>query len=377
VKAAVEEQLKTIDTGSKFQLDHVSVKHNWKAETAEYLKLLAKREKTSSELDRMAELTEKSAKSYIDQSGMDAKTLGFEAGTDASGGYWMAPTFDMEVDKLVYEFSPLLNLIRVRQGGEKTEINSISTFDFNMRTNEDTAYTAKTPTLSQEELKYRDAGGLMSIGMAALSGSAYNVISELTELAADARIRYLEQIILTGLAASDGFNGIHFISGIGSAACAATNGTGGIVSKDLSNLLGAVASPARPRAKFVMNWLELCRITDERDNNGQPTNQVMTTPDGKFIHKPTGKEIIVSDLGYRLLNGVTNKTAGSNVPVICGDLSRFRFYQVGGMKIKTSNEFYFDKEAIALLMAIRFKQGVPTQSKTSFATLTGVKSVAI
>jgi hypothetical protein len=126
-----------------------------------------------------------------------------------------------------------------------------------------------------------------------------------------------------------------------------------------------------------MNWLELCRITDERDNNGQPTNQVMTTPDGKFIHKPTGKEIIVSDLGYRLLNGVTNKTAGSNVPVICGDLSRFRFYQVGGMKIKTSNEFYFDKEAIALLMAIRFKQGVPTQSKTSFATLTGVKSVAI
>jgi len=372
VKAEVEATLKTIDTGSNYSGNSVKVAHNWQAEAAEYMKLLSVKEKNVEQITRMSELREKSETAYKHS----AKTLGFEVGTDASGGYFMQPEFDMEVDKAIYTQSALLNEIRVRQGGEKTEINSMSTFDLTLRTNEDTAFTTKTVTFAQEELKYRDAGGLMSIGNDALAGSSYDIIKELTEQTIDSKIRYLEQIILTGLSASEGFNGIHFTSGIGSTACIATQGTGGVESKDLTNLWGAVGSVFRANAKFVMNTLEFIRLSDERDDKGQPTNRIITV-NGKFYHAGTGKEIVISDLGYRSLNGVTNKTAGSNVPVICGDLSKFRFYQNGGTRIKTSKDFYFDKDALALLVAIRFKQGIPTQAKPAFATLTGVKSIAL
>lgn len=372
VKSEVENQLKSIDLGSNYKSENVKVSHNWRKEAAEYLKLLANKEKNIDQINEMTELRSKSEKAYRES----AKTLGFEVGTDASGGYFMQPEFDAEVDKAIYKQSELLNAIKIRQGGEKTEINSISTFDFTMRTNESTAFTTKTVTFSQEELKYRDSGGMIAIGNSALTGSYYDIISELIELTIDSKIRYLEQIILTGLSATDGFDGIHFKSGIGSAACVATAGTGGVESKDLTNLFAAVGSVFRVNAKFVMNTLEFLRLSDERDSNGQPTNRIKEM-NGKFYHAGTGKEIIISDLGYRSLNGVTNKTAGSNVPIICGDLSKFRFYQMGGTQIKTNQGFYFDQDALALLVWIRFKQGIPIRSLSAFATLTGVKSVAI
>ena len=79
---------------------------------------------------------------------------------------------------------------------------------------------------------------------------------------------------------------------------------------------------------------------------------------------------------------LTFSISGTNESPIWGAKVRIIFNDSRDDVIKLTNEngetdFYFDKEAIALLMAIRFKQGVPTQSKTSFATLTGVKSVAI
>lgn len=384
-KAELKAELKTTspeDLLETLKKDHrVSVKEDadaWKAETGRILQLAAKSDKTNKENEEYHDLKSKAVNRLQSVYG-EKDTDAIIAQTDASGGFFMPPEFDPDVDKAVYKKSELLEKMQIRRGNEKTLINSIGTFDFTTRTSENTTATETKPTFAQEEVNPEQAIALVSLSNRALRGSAYNLISELTELAADAKIRYLEPLVTTASVDvdSDPFDGIRFQSGIttvNSINDANNNGSGIITSKDLTNMYLNAKSQTRNEdsACFVMDTRELMLLMEEEGDDGQYKEPV-TIINGQFVHKKTGKRIVVSDNMYRSLNGVTDRSTGSDVPTLFGPMSRFRFYQVLGMRVATSEHIFFKEDAIGIRFTFDFMQGIPAQSQDSFVSLQGLR----
>lgn len=385
-KKAVEKQLENAKVPSSLnnfdRKEAVSTNdqpEQWKQDTGRFIQLISEKHLNQKGQEELIDLKEKFEKRQAEVMGQKS-TDAIIAGTDAAGGYFMEPKFDMEVDKLVYEGSALLQAMKMRPGSEKTLINSISTFNFVHRTDENTAFTETRPTFAQEELKYQDLGAIVGLSNRALNGSAYNLTQELTELAADAKIRKLETVIPTGKASTADptdtndtfkFNGIWFTSGVTTVNAINKGGTGKVTSADLHAMF--LAAPAQTRAKgsFLLDSRELGVLMAEKASDGHLLKQVVNI-NGKFIHTLSGKEIIPVDNMERTLNSTTGYS-GTDIPVIFGVLDRFRFYTLGGMRVNTSTERYFEKDQTALRFIMSYKQGIPTYSLSSFVLLLGVK----
>ena len=293
--------------------------------------------------------------------------------TSNQGNDLIPVEFDMEIDKLVYTQSEFLDAIKIRKGTESTDINGIGTFDFTARTTDSRSFTETAPSTAKVNIDYRDAGAIVAVTNRMMNGSAYNVVSELLELAADAKIRYLEPILACGRVTGSGdpFNGIWF-SGINTKT-AKNNapGSGLIEFADLTNIfLGTAAQTRRsPSACFVMGTDELQNLMDRVDKNGQPI-EIIKEVGGKFYFK--GRRIIACDL-LPGVNGVTDKSTAPHVPVFYGALDRFRVYQNGSLDVKSSGEAGFEEDATKFRFKFEFKVGLPSHSLTSFTALLGVK----
>lgn len=377
VKSLVDEQLEGIKTHPLFTGEKkVTVEDNWRPEAVEGFKLALKvgrKIANSKELDAFESYRLKNIQRWQDQKGEKAID-GVISGTDTAGGFFMPPQFDAEVDKLVFTSSALLSAMKIRQGSEKTEINSIGTFNLAFRTDENTAFGTTKPVFAQQELKYKDAGAIVDIANRALESSYYDIINELVEGGADAKIRLLEPLITTGSVDvdSDAFDGIRFHTGVATLDCANNGGSGKVVSADLTNLYLAAPSQSRFQGSFIMDSREAMVLAEEKDTNGQKLKDVEMV-NGSFIHKPTGKTITIVDNMYRTCNGVIDRSTGTDVPVLFGVMPRLRFYQLGGFRIDMSKEFRFDYDATSMRFVIALKFGIPTQSRSSFVTLQGVK----
>lgn len=385
VNQQVEEELSKIKNAGNPFGSQPQIKENpeqWKLELAESFKLMVKvqaKTATASEQDEYREQRNKTLNRWAEVHG--EKTIdAVITGTDASGGFFMAPQFDAEVDKIVYDSSELLSAIKMRPGTEKTEINSISTFDFAYRSNENAAFGATKPTFAQQEHKYRDAGTLVYVANRALQGSYYNLVAELMELAADAKIRLLEPLLTTGSTADSPtaapFNGIRFHTGVTTLDCKNSGGSGRLETTDLTRLFLAAPSQTRKQGLFIMDSREAMLLAEEKDSNGRPLELVKMV-NGSYIHMPTGKQIIIVDTMSRTCSGVTDSQNGTDVPVLFGVLDRFRYYSLGGLRVDTSKDFSFDTDSMTMRFVMSNKWGIPAQSRSSFVTLQGVKSNAV
>jgi HK97 family phage major capsid protein len=356
---------------------------HWYKEAGEYIQLQLKKNKSVDELTKMKAYEQKSVDSWMKI--YDKKTLdGIIAGTDAAGGAFMPYVFDMEVDKLIFKNSGLLAAIKKRKGDEKTVINSMSTFNFVHRTDENATFTSTRPTYAQSTISPKDTGAIVNVSNSALRGSAYNLMAELIESSADSKIRAFEKIITTGKASTVNpddsndtfaFNSMWFTSSVSTIACKNSGGTGKIVSSDLTNLFLTAPSQTRAMGVFLMDSRELMVMMEEVGDDGQYKEPIVVV-NNKFIHKKTGKEIIPVDNMIRTLNSTTGYS-GTDIPVIFAPLDRFRFYEVGGMRIDTSQDRYFEYDQLGLRMIMRYLQGVPTYSLSSIVLLTGVKYSAV
>jgi len=379
VSALVEEKLASIKLKTHYE-DQVQVKTDWVADAAIALSLsvkVAKKQATSSEHDEFIRVSQVNLKRWDEKIGVKA-TDSIISGTSTAGGAFMPPEFDAEIDKLVYKKSALLTAIKMRPGGEKTEINSISTFNFTYRTDENTAFATTRPTTATQEVLYKDAGAIIGISNRALQGSYYNIISELVELGADAKIRLLEPLLTTGSidVDSDAFDGIRFHTGVATLNCANNGGSGRVLSSDLTNLWLTAPSQSRAGGVFIMDSREAMLLAEEKDSNGQKLRAVDIV-NGEFVHTSTGKKIIVVDTMHRLCNGVTDRSTGTDVPVLFANLEMFRYYELGGLRIDMSKEFYYDFDQTGMRFILANKFGIPTQARTSFVTLQGVKTNTI
>lgn len=362
---------KAISTGRV----HVSEPEGqWKADQAKMLSALVNVKKYGAGHKSAETVSELRTK--FDQA-WGQKATGVRTDSDAAGGYFVRPEFDAEVDKLVYKRSALLEAIQIRQGGEKTDINSLSTFNFTLRADQNTAIGTTVPTFAQQRVEYREAGAIVAISQYAMEASEYNLVDELIENAADAKIRFLEPAITTGKESDgDAFDGIRFHTGV-TTSTIIDNGTGGtLVSKDLSNAYLAAASQSRNFGSFVLDTRELQLLREERDGQGLPIKTVEMM-NGQWIHVATGRPIVVSDLMSRTNNALTSNTGGTQVGALFGELGRFRLYQRGAMDIAQSDQIFFQENQIGMRFIVRYKFGIPTQSRSSFVTLQGVENSTI
>lgn len=322
----------------------------------------------------LGELSEKARNSYKSMGlsiPTNTKVPGIVTDTDTEGGFLVEPKFDMEMDKLVFAASELIAAITIRRGNDKTLIDSISTFDFAFRADQNAAFGEAKPTFNQEEVNYREAGAIVPISTAAMNGTPFNLTSEIMEGAVDAKIRLLEPLIATG-DSSDPFLGFRFHAGITDSPIIDT-GTGVLSSKDLTNAYLACPTQSRRQGSFVLDTREFCLLAEERDNQNLPIETVVNI-NGKFIHKKTGLPIIISDLMSRTNLAFTNNSGGTDVGAFFAVLPRFRYYEDGGMRIDTSKEHFFAEDQIGMRFIIRMKFAIPLQSRSSFVTLSGVKN---
>ena len=345
----------------------------WKADQAKMFRLMVKANQpgASSAHSEIAELKTKFSNVW------NHKVAGIVTDENSSGGFFVRPEFDLTVDKIVYERSELLDAMQIRRGGDKIDINSISPFDFTNRADQNAAFAETKPTFSQERLEYRETGAIVPIAKYALEESEYDLVGELMSLAADAKIRHIEPAVTTGkVSDGDFFDGMRFKTGV-TTSTIADAGTGGtLTSKDLSNAYLACASQTRKNGAFVLDTRELCLLLEERDNQNMPIETIMNV-NGQFIHKKTGRPIIVSDLMSRTNNALTSNTGGVEVGAFFADLSRFRIYQNGAMDIAQSDQIFFKEAQIGFRFILRYKFGIPAQSLSSFVTLQGVENSPI
>jgi HK97 family phage major capsid protein len=358
---------------------------DWKKEMGESFLLgfkIASGNGTSKDIDNYQLMKEKNIKQVADAKfggQFDKKSNNFLiSATTNAGGFLVHPEFDSEIDKNVTAQSQLMNAIKKRIGTEKDLINSISTFNLSYRANENTAFSQTRPSTAQVELKFKDAGGIVNISRKAMEGSYYNLVDELTQVATDAKIRLLEEMIPTGsvTADEDAFDGIRFQDGITSINGINAGASGAITTTDLSRAFTACDTNARHRGQFIMDTREAMFLAEAKDKNGQLLNLV-EMKDGIFYHKSTGKQIIVCDRMHRLLNGVSNRSTGTDVAVLYGDLSRFRYYEQGVMRIDITDQFKWAEDAYSMRFIVSNKWAVPENSLTSFVTVNGIKENAI
>lgn len=388
IQKGVDEALKKIKVDNPIGVGTpVKVKeceNEWKKDMFKALKLVNKKRSDSGLTEKEAEEFNK-ARLKITQRNQEklgiTKDLSESLNvTNSNEGTDLIPIeFDTEIDKLVYKESQLLDFIKIRRGTEKTDINGIGTFTFSGRSDDEKALTTKQLATTKDNVVYKDAGAIVNVTNRMMQGSAYNVIGELMELAKDAKIQYLEPLITTGriTGAGDHFNGMWFTSGVNSvqAKNGAGNASGKIISADLTNAFAACPSQSRlsPKRAFIMDTREALVLENEKAEDGHKLKDVVME-NGQYIHKPTGTPIILVDTMLRTLNGTTSHTGGSNVPVIFGAMNRFRFYQNGSMRVKTSEEFAFAEDATAFRFIINYKFAIPSNSLTSFVLLTGLKN---
>ncbi|KKN68372.1 hypothetical protein LCGC14_0452480 [marine sediment metagenome] len=349
-------------------------KDAWKKDVADYVKNLVVLKKTGNPvaLKNLQDLTER-AKKVRESMGLKATSI--RSDSDVDGGFLIRPEFDMEMDKLIFKRSMLLDAIQFRTGNDKTLIDGISNFDFTFRADQDTDFTETKPTFTQQELNYREAGAIVPVSNFALEGSEFNLVSELLENAADANIRLLEPLITTGnvdAPDNDVFDGFRFHDGITTRASIAA----GLESKDLTNAYLAAPPQSRQDGSFVLDTRELCLLLEERDNQNLPIETILNI-NGAWIHKKTGRPIIVSDLMSRTNNALVDNSTGTDVGAFFVPLNRFRIYRDGTMQVDTSDQIFFKQNAIGLRFITRIKWGIPSNSRSSFVTLTGVKNTPI
>ena len=381
IDKAVDERLKNIKSPGVIETKGVDVKVDpkievkespdlWKKEMADMLlakDAISKRKASEKDYDKVRDLNRKWAEQR-------EKATGVRTDSDAAGGYFVPETFDAEVDKLIYRDSQLLNAITIRQGGEHTEINGLATFDLSFRSDQNTAFGTTVPTFSRNEIKYREAGVLVPVSNAELRSSFYNVISELTEQAADAQIRLLEPLVIHGKTATDPFLGIWHTSGITSVDAANKAGSGEVKSADLTNAYANIAAQDRVGASAVMDTREALVLLTEKASDGHNLGEVIREGGG-LIHVPTGMKIVISDTLTRVLTKTAN-SGGTMVPVVCGNLRAMRIYREGGLMVDTSNEVYFTSDQLGVRFMVRYKQGVPDNSVTKFVRITDLKNNA-
>lgn len=360
----------------------------WMSEHGEFIQLCAA--KLTNKIDvagesRLNELREKNFNSQADyykkEFGIDIKATnsGMNVTTDASGGYFIRAEFDTQVDKLNYIGSELLEAVRVRPATEDLVINGIGTFNYTYRANDDTNITKTKPTLNQDTLALLDAGAIIPISNRLLSGSFYNLTSELLELSSDAEIRLLEQQITTGddAESDEVFDGIWFTSGINTLVAKNSGGSGAIANSDFHNAYLTAAAQTRRKGTFLIRPEEFQYVWGLEDANGQPIGEkLFNNINGRWYHRGTGARVIIVD-NMEGVNGVTNKNTQTEYPLIFGDLSRFRFYRKGGRQIDMSQHLYFDYNQLAMRFILENAQTIATNSKTSFVAVTGLKENSV
>ena len=340
---------------------------------------------TDEQRSRFNELAEKNFNSqcdfYMKEFGIDLKATnsGSFVGTDANGGYWVRQEFDVEVDKLLYTSSDLINAVRVRPGDEKIAINGIQTTDYAYRTNDDTDFSKKQPTFTQDTLTLKDAGAILAVSNRLLDSSFYDLAGELVSIMADAEIRLLEQQMTTGddNESDEVFDGMWFTSGITSLAGKNSGGSGAIDPSDLHNAFLSCAAQSRRQGYHLLRTEEFQYLYGMKDTTGRPMgDDIFNMVNGQFVHKGTGRPVLVLD-HMEKVNGVTNKTTQPNVPYMYAVLPRFRFYRKGGRRIDFSDQRYFEFDQVAWRFIVANVQGIPTNSLTSFVAVTGLVQTAV
>ena len=381
VDKALEAKLKEIKLPSvlekKSSLVHVSEPAGaWKHDVAKAFRLKHKQAKgtfTSEDASELAKLSEKCA--------MVRKSVdGLTPDIATEGGNPIRIEFDQEVDKLVYTNSQLLEAVQIRPGTQKTQINGLTNTDFTFRANTRADYAEQRPDTPSEVVDYKTAGQIIYIANSMFSDVDYNLVGELTELAADAKIRLLEPLIASG-DSSAAFLGINFSSGVTALDCinisgGSGTGNGDILDNDLSNMYAASASQTRNQGVFVLDTREWLKIRNQKDSQGMPINAISMV-NGQMIHKGTGRPIVSSDLMSRTNNALVANTGGTDVTVLFGKLPAFRIYQNGQMEVSTSSDYAFASDETAMRFQIHYKQAMPSQSGSKFVTLQGVKNVPL
>lgn len=346
----------------------------WKRDQAKMFRLLYKA--------KTADYTEKDRTQFVElRQKFDrvwaVKLDGNVTDAAAPGGNFVRPEFDPEVDKLVYKDSVLIKEVKIRPGGDKTDINSLSTFDFTLRADQNAPFAQTKPTTDKLSLEYREAGAVVPVSPYMLEESEPNFISELIEGAADAKIRHLEPAITTGkVSDGDAYDGIRFHTGVTAHDVINAAGTGKLLSKDLTNAWLAAASQTRNQGTFILDTREFGLLKEERDDQNLPIKTIELV-NGQWIHLASGRPIIISDLMSRVNTALTSNTGGSQVGALFGVLPRFRIYQRGAMDIDQSKDIFFIENQIAFRFILRYKFGIPIRSRSSFVTLQGVQNVAI
>ena len=391
-KAQAEAELENTKATSKLDesksVQTQEQKGVWMQEHGEFIGLCAKQLTNKIDakgLERLNELREKNFNSqadfYMKNFGINIKATnsGMNVTTDASGGYFVRSEFDNEIDKLIYEGSELLEAVKARPATEDLVINGIGTFNYTYRANDDTNITKTKPTLNQDTLALLDAGAIIPISNRLLSGSYYNLTSELLELSSDAEIRLLEQQVTTGddAESDEVFDGIWFTSGITTLVAKNSGGSGAVSNSDFHNAYLSAAAQTRRKGAFLIRPEEFQYLWGLNDANGVPIgDKLFNQINGRWYHKGTGARVIIVD-NMEKVNSTTNKTTQTDAPLIFGDLSRFRLYRKGGRQVDMSQHLYFDYNQLAMRFILENAQTIATNSKSSFVAVTGLKENAV
>lgn len=339
----------------------------WIVEQADMVKAIAKRD--------VAKAEEISNRMKLRAENMGYKGTAIRTDSDAAGGYAVAPEMDMLVDSLLYKKSALLEKVKEQITGEKTLIVELGALTaMTPRTNQNTDYGTQVPTWGQTELAFKDYGTIVPVANASINGSAINVVNSVAELFADIEVKTLETLILTGVSATNGFNGAWFYTGISSIDALLKDGTGAICAADLDAIAKKAAVQSASENRFlVMPQRAVLTLLSETTDDGHLLNRVVRDG-GKVIDKITGLEIVESNASTQTL-GETGIT-GTWLPVVLFNADRFRFYVDGPRKISTSDQLYFASSQLAIKLEKRMKQIIPAHSLTSFVRLTGVSNGA-
>lgn len=359
---------KAIATGKVFVKENPN---QWKVDQLKMFKSLANVNKYGAGHESakdVSELMAKFKKAWAEKAGL-------RTDSDPVGGNWVRPEFDEEVDLLVRKKSQLLDAIGIRRGTDKTEINGMTNFAFTDRATQNDPFAEEIPPTQAEEVLYRETGAIVSFSPYMLTNSEHNLVDNLIELAANAKIEHLEARITTGKI-SDGnfFDGIRFQSGVTAFNIAAAGGTGLITSKDLTNATLAASDITAANGVFIMDRREAFLLGEERNDENQPIKTVRMQADGSFVHEATGTKVVISNLMSRINTALTSNAGGLEVGCLFGDLSRFRIYQDGPMDVAQTDQFKWSSNQVSMRFILRYKFAIPANSLTSFVTLQGVKN---
>jgi len=269
-------------------------------------------------------------------------------GTNNLGGYLVDDSFDSVLIKAMEARSAFMEageVIRTSSGETMLMPSLDETAVTGQRVGEATASTTVNMTFGQKSIgAHKYGSGLIGVSTELVEDQAYNILTDISEVATDR---------ITDIVNSDmtiGHAGSTHIGASNAGLTQSVTASGITIVADtwtydkLADLKYSVNRAYRRNASFMFNDATCALLEKLKDNDGRPLLNVSARED-----KPDtilGHSFFIND--YMADSGTS-----SNICALFGDFSKYRIRIARGTTLKRSAERYFEEDIVVFLALMR------------------------